>query len=289
MDDVIIVKFKGGLGNQMFQYALYKKLKKEGKRVKADLSHYSEEQESMPFVLEKVFPKIILERADKKETNYYTQKQNEMSFIKKGIAFFNWKARYYTSEKENGVFNKKVFSLRKGVVDGYWQSEKYFTDIKEELIDDFEFDIKDVKLQQYQQSIIPEAVSVHIRRGDYLKHPEIYGDICDLDYYKRAMDYLCEKLVNPQFYFFSDDLEWVKSVFNGYNITIVNRENYVLYQDWYDMFLMSKCKCNIIANSSFSWWGAWLNRNDEKLVIAPKNWFQGEETPDIWCPEWKRM
>lgn len=287
--DKLIIRFKGGLGNQMFQYAMYCKQKHLGKEVRADVSAYAEREGCMPFVLCDVFPRISLQLVKDEETAYYLAAQNKKNVLDKVIAAFWWQKRDYTSEKENGVFDKRVFSLKKGFLDGYWQTEKYFSDIREELLKAFQFEIADSSLRKYADRIRDNSVSVHVRRGDYLKFPDIYGGICGRDYYRKAMDFFCEQNPETVFYVFSDDKEWVQKAFNEYNAVVVEKDFFSDYDDWYDMYLMSQCNHNIIANSSFSWWGAWLNQNKNKQVVSPRKWFNGEKTSDIWCPEWIKM
>ncbi len=136
-----------------------------------------------------------------------------------------------------------------------------------------------------------KSISVHIRRGDYAndKVTNTYFGTCPLEYYKQAMDYMRSKVNNPIFYFFSDDIEWVKKEFN-------EDENFVFIsnpklQDYEELILMSQCSHNIIANSSFSWWGAWLNDNPAKLVVAPKKWMRVESNlqPNLIPEGWVRM
>ena len=287
--DKLIIRFKGGLGNQMFQYAMYCKQKHLGKQVCADVSAYTEREECMPFVLCDVFPQISLQLVKDEEAAYYLAAQNKKNILDKVIAAFWWQERDYTSEKENGVFDKRVFSLKKGFLDGYWQTEKYFSDIREEVLKDFQFKVADSSLKKYADKIRDNSVSVHVRRGDYLNFPDIYGGICGMDYYKKAMDFFCEKNPETVFYVFSDDKEWIQKAFREYNAVVVEKDFFSDYEDWYDMYLMSQCNHNIIANSSFSWWGAWLNQMKNKKVISPGKWFNGEKTSDIWCPEWIRM
>ena len=118
---------------------------------------------------------------------------------------------------------------------------------------------------------------------------EMYGNICTVEYYNRALKFVKEKLQNPIFYVFSDDLEWTKNNIKIPNANYISDTLFQDYQNWYDMFLMSCCHHNIIANSSFSWWGAWLNTNEDKVVISPNKWINGEHTKDIWCSSWIRM
>jgi hypothetical protein len=149
-------------------------------------------------------------------------------------------------------------------LNGYFQSERYFLDYKDEIIDLFDLPIDKVKKP------INNLTSVHVRRGDYLKLQN-YHNVLSMEYYLTAM-----KMLGGNFIFFSDDIDWVKSNFNGDNIFYSNNDNELL-----DLALMTLCDNNIIANSSFSWWGAYLNKNENKKVIAPKNWFGPNGPKDI--------
>ncbi len=289
MEDTIIVKFKGGLGNQMFQYALYYKLKQLGKNVKGDISHYTLYKNSMPFSLNKAFPEISLQYATQEEIDYYLNKQKVRSLWDKVEGKVLAKKRYYTSEKEEGMFEKGIFKVERGFLDGYWQTEAYFQGLREALLSQFQFNIDDKRLEEMGMHMPSKSVSVHVRRGDYLKFTEMYGDICSIEYYQRAIEYFYKKLENPIFYFFSDDIKWVKATFKTHNCVFVERQEFAKYSDWYDMFLMSRCQHNIVANSSFSWWGAWLNLNINQIVVAPKQWINGKTTKDLWCENWVRL
>lgn len=289
MDNTVIVRFKGGLGNQMFQYALYCKLKQLGKSVKGDISYYSLYQDSMPFSLEMAFPNISLEYAEQEEVDYYLDKQRRRSFWNKVEGKVFKKKRYYTSEKEEGEFEKGIFQVEKGLLDGYWQTEAYFPGVREELLKQFEFKVDDEKLLELEQNMPFKSVSLHVRRGDYLNNTELYGNICNIEYYQTAIRYFCKELGEPIFYIFSDDIDWTKSIFKQENCIFIEKKLFKDCKDWYDMFLMSRCRHNIIANSSFSWWGAWLNSNENHKVVAPKRWLNGRETKDIWCKDWIRL
>lgn len=166
------------------------------------------------------------------------------------------------------------------VLDGYFQSEKYFEDYKREIKDLFVVDDKNSKkfLKQFKSSKLP-ITSVHIRRGDYLNNSE-YHCICDLNYYKKAMDIIGES----NFIIISDDIEWVKNNIKGDNIFYSSLDN-----ELDDLALMTNCDNNIIANSSFSWWGAYLNPKLNKIIIAPKKWFGPKgpkDTQDIIPNGW---
>ena len=133
------------------------------------------------------------------------------------------------------------------------------------------------------------SVSIHVRRGDYLNgyYYETLGKICDIAYYQRAIGTIKERVDNPHFYIFSDDPDYVTENLTIENATFVNfnRGN----DSWQDMYLMSQCKHNIIANSTFSWWGAWLNNNPQKVVVAPSHWFANMDNDEIVLPEWIRL
>ncbi len=162
---------------------------------------------------------------------------------------------------------------------GYWQSEQYFASYKTQIRDTFAFKIgpADLLAGLVEQLSKPNAVSVHFRRGDYLTNTlanKVLGTL-PMDYYKKAIAIMRRELSNPFFYVFSDDTEWVKKIFpldDNYQIM----DHFSKELNHYDMLLMSKCAHHIIANSSYSWWGAWLNPQPRKLVIAPEQWFADE-------------
>ncbi len=159
---------------------------------------------------------------------------------------------------------------------GYWQNENYFSVKRSLILKLFNFKIEtQVKNFEIAHSIENSiSVSIHVRRGDYVINPstkQTHGT-CTLDYYYSAIDLLVKEVSNPVFFVFSDDLEWVRSNLElNYPHHFVDEKQY--FSDNVDMLLMSKCKHNIIANSSYSWWSAWLNSHNDKIVVAPKNWF----------------
>lgn len=136
------------------------------------------------------------------------------------------------------------------------------------------------------------SVSVHIRRGDYVtksRYNKTYAH-CTVKYYENAVDYIAKKFPNPHIYIFSDDTDWIKE-----NIKFPYETEYVTHNigqnSFEDIRLMSNCKHNVIANSTFSWWGAWLNQNSEKIVVCPDVWFQDSRIvqTDIYPKEWIRI
>jgi len=164
---------------------------------------------------------------------------------------------------------------------GYFQSEKYFLDCKDSIKHHFDFidELRDNSIKKDR-----ETCSIHVRRGDYLKFPD-HHPVQNKEYYSKSIEYMINRGVET-FYVFSDDIDWCRGFFSNYdNIKYVHGNI-----DIKDLCLMSICKNNIIANSSFSWWGAWLNNNPNKIVIAPYNWFGPSKkdvlTSDLYCPEW---
>lgn len=176
---------------------------------------------------------------------------------------------------------------------GTWQSEDYFFD-KQLIRNSFRFEV--LKISYKTHSIAKllmsgggDTVSVHVRRRDYLSQQFStgFGNCCPLDYYKRAINLIRGKFSDPKFVFFSDDMNWVIENLNVEDAIYVNHNHGC--DSWQDMYLMSLCDHNIIANSTFSWWGAWLNNNKNKVVIAPKKWWSTMEHDDVVPSSWIRL
>lgn len=179
--------------------------------------------------------------------------------------------------------------------EGYWQSEKYFKDFNIQIINDFAF--KNINILErgiYVNDILStNAVSIHVRRGDYVNNPVVnnfHGSL-STDYYEKAIKLVMDKVENPVFYVFSDDIHWVQlNMFKTYDINLIF---VITSSEEEDLFLMSKCKHNIIANSSFSWWGAYLNEYINKIIVAPKIWYKNIEanksTIDLIPSKWIRI
>ncbi len=283
-----IVKVIGGLGNQMFQYAFYKSLAEMGHEVKLDLGGFDYYHRHNGYELDKVF-NLSYKEATREEVELFVSGiPGVISNIKK--RFFNKKAYV----ERDISYKEEVFNIDGEVYyEGYWQSEKYFQCIRDLILKSYKFRVPlDGKNLDVSQKIQTEnSVGIHVRRGDYITNYDaarLHGGICDTAYYMRAVKTIGEKVPNPTYYIFSDDKEWVKE-----NLRIGNNLHYVDWnygEDSYrDMQLMSMCKHNIIANSSFSWWGAWLNRNPEKIIVAPLRWFNKREAKDIVPQNWLRV
>lgn len=282
--DELIISFSGGLGNQMFEYALYQIFEKQGKNVKADCSHYSIST-GMPFTLNKVFTKIRIndDFAEERKKIYSILAEIDRTLV------------YIEAEEDKFAYNPLLLDRERGYVVGYHQSFMYPDIVKKELIEDFEFDIKDneevLRILGKLKQRGGELVSVHVRRGDYLQGGAalMFGNICTGEYYQKAMDLIRSRVKKSVFCFFSNDIEWVKKEYGDMKAVFIEKKMFEKYQDWYDMYLMSQCRHNIIANSTFSWWGAWLNQNPDKIVIAPSKWVNDNVGRDI-CPDtWIRI
>jgi hypothetical protein len=269
-----IIKIVGGLGNQMFQYALYRSM--QAKKIKSLINIDSFINYRRPFCLQDVFPntKLLVDTE-----NQYAKYQDAMS------------VHQFFREEANGTYDPRVFEHGDASFYGYWQSEKYFKDIEQIIRSEFVFDVKDNSLKAFSEKVkeMRGAVSLQVRRGDYLNNPEVYCGICTIEYYNQAVAYVQSKVENPCFLILSDDKEWVKKNLHIENAIYVEENMFDEYSDWYDMYIMTCCKHNIIANSSFGWWGAWLNGNPDKIVIAPDRWFNNEDTLDIWCDGWIKI
>ena len=200
----------------------------------------------------------------------------------------------YVSES-GFAYHKEFMSYPKNTyMEGFWQSEKYFKDIESTIKSDFTFNenlnAENTKWKDKINAV--NSVSIHVRRGDYVsnKNTNTHHGTSDLAYYKRAVDKLAETETGLELFVFSDDLDWCKTNFN-FKFPINFVDTNVLINYHLDMHLMSCCQHNIIANSSFSWWGAWLNTNPTKKVIAPQKWFNDNsiDTSDLIPETWMKL
>ena len=264
-----IVKIQGGLGNQMFQYAFgYALHKKFEAKVCYDISLYNNQNETdtytaRDFLLKKAFG-INPPLSDKNSLKF------KMWFKIKKICGI--KTQHFIDPEKgyiNNIFKKNTF------YNGYWQDEMYFKEYKNYLIKLYtprSFTSNSLHWRKIIKECDKPTVSVHFRRGDYVQknHVNSIHGVCDNEYYQKALDYLNNILNDYIIFVFSDDINWVKDNFN------FKKETYFIDNidfPWEEMYLQSTCQHNIIANSSFSWWGAWLNINPEKINIGPLKWY----------------
>lgn len=276
-----LIKMIGGLGNQMFIYAFYLQMRKRFPGTRIDLSdmrHYHAHNgyeldrvfgisdrefciaKPLKKVLEFLFFKVILERKQNLETMEAFTKSYAYPFL------------YFK---------------------GFYQSERFFKDVEGEVRQAFAFDLNKANAEsqtlarQIQEN--PHAVSLHVRRGDYMepKFYKRYGTVCSQAYFQRAVEMMLAQVPQAHFYIFSDDVEWVQQNLRLPRATVVSCNRGA--DSWQDMMLMSLCRHNIICNSTFSWWGAWLNANPEKRVIAPSRWLADTDMPYIIPETWIKV
>ncbi len=290
---MVISKLIGGLGNQLFQYAAGKRLAITlGTQLKFDITGLVD----INYVAQRRFALDVFcledSIASAGELKPFTNPKRRMfnTLIKKK----NNRIDGYIKEA-HFHFDPGILSLGDNVyLDGYWQSEKYFLDVESEIRRLLKIirEPEGENLRLLDQIKGNNAISVHVRRGDYVKNQSAlqFHGLCNIDYYQHAAKYIAEKIENPIFFVFSDEPDWASKNLNlPYKMVIVNHND--IRKGYEDLRLMSSCQHHIIANSTFSWWGAWLNPSKEKIVVAPKRWFNdpGVNTKDI-CPDsWVRI
>ncbi len=281
---MVIIQLKGGMGNQMFQYALYKQLKKLGRDVKIDdVNGFIGDKLRVP-VLQNIG--VEYDRATPEEVIEITDSRMDiLSRIRRKLTG----RKTFRIDEESGIFDPRILEVEHAYLVGYWQSDKYFPDedVVRQLREDFEKRPQEIMQDSVswttlQQVECCESVSLHVRRTDYIdkEHNHIHN-ICSETYYKNAIDEVRNKFPNAVFFIFTDDKEWCKKHFRGPNFFVVDLDE-ANKTDIAEMTLMSKCKHHIIANSSFSWWAAWLNDDPSKMVIAPNKWINNKAMDDIY-------
>ena len=277
---MIIIKVMGGLGNQLQQYALYKKLESMGKEVRLDVSWFRDQQMQADVLAKRAleldyFDKLSYREATTEEIRsvlgrLWEEKESLIAKIK-------WKLKQAANPcfTENDMYHEEIFSFTDKYLVGYWACEKYYADILDTLRETICFP----QSSNEQNSLHNEetirkmeecdSVSVHIRRGDYLDpaNRAMFGGICTDIYYQTAIAFIKEKYPRAKFFLFSDDTAYVQEKYQGDEYEIIDWNHGT--ESFYDMMLMSHCKHNICANSTFSFWGARLNRNKTKIMIRP--------------------
>ncbi len=277
---MLIVKVMGGLGNQLQQYAFYKKLESLGKDVRLDVSWfrnldiqgkvYAERDLELDY-----FEGISYREATKEEIRsilgrLWEEEESVISKLKRKI--FPAKNPCFVESEQ---YHPEVYDFTDKYLTGYFACEKYYADILPKLRTEIKFPVmenqenlakNEAVIRRMQET---DSVSVHIRRGDYLDaaNAELFGGICTEEYYQAAISYLKERFPKARFFFFSDDSAYVKEHYTGEDSEIIDW-NYGK-ESFYDIMLMSQCKHNICANSTFSFWGARLNENPSKIMIRP--------------------
>jgi hypothetical protein len=281
----------GGLGNQMFQYAAGRAIALRRRvPLKLDASEFQNGNNR----------KFRLNEFNIKGSIISSQEIDSFkkSATSRAVLLLNKLRPYYRQSfiKESCFsFDANILRApRRVYLNGYWQSEKYFKDIELQLRSEFTVNKKlqgrnaEMAQQITQQ---PAAVSLHIRRGDYASNPDTnrFHGTCSLDYYRNAVAKLVSMGAQLHFFVFSDDIPWAQANLKlDCPLTFVSHNGAADYED---LRLMSLCRHHIIANSSFSWWGAWLCVNPNKVVIAPRKWFSGaaHDTRDLIPASWLQL
>ena len=268
---MIIIQVAGGLGNQMQQYALYQKLLSLGKEAKLDISWFTQEARQ-----DKVYAKRQLELAYFEHLPYEACTEEEKkALIGDGSLLAKVKGKLFPGTKklfqETDMYHPEIFEFEDKYLCGYFACEKYYADILGELREKIKFPVstnpENGRLAKQMQE--QESVSIHIRRGDYLdpENAAMFGGICTEDYYAGAIREMKRMYPRAQFYLFSDDADYVRNTYVGEEYTVVDVNHG--RDSFYDIWLMSQCKHNICANSTFSFWGARLNANSDKVMMRP--------------------
>lgn len=281
---MIITTLTGGIGNQMFQYAVGKKLAKiNNTELVLDISFFPyfnfQIIKRIPIyhmILKHFIPSFIVNKVVK-----------EVGLRNYSLDNFNIKYKYKTKhpvelnkfdERYEHEYSDEVFKLKNNThISGYWECAEYVDDIMNELREDF----TPKKLFDCPVNTLCNSVALHVRRGDLL-NPYEYKSPCDYEFYIQAIRFMEENVTTPVFYVFSDDIEWCKEnlVFNSPVMFVSGYKNYQ------DLYSMSQCKHHIIANSTFSWWAANLGKHPKQIVVAPKTWFKTSYPDQLVSNSW---
>lgn len=285
---MVIIQVMGGLGNQLQQYALYRKFVRMGVEARLDMSWFhkasreSEVTERNPEL--NYFDRLIYETCTEEEKKELIGGDGLAGKLRRKLlpGSIKW-------FQESKMYHPEILEFQDMYLSGYFACEKYYRDILYDLREKIQFPQSDnpenLRLAKEMEGSL--SVSVHVRRGDYLnqENSKMFGNICTDAYYDKALNVMRSKFREARFYIFSDDIPYVKEKYKGEEYTIVDLNHG--RDSFYDMWLMSLCKHNICANSTFSFWGARLNANENKMMIRPtihKNSqiFVKEEMEDLW-------
>jgi len=307
----LVVQLVGGLGNQLFQYAAARKIALAyNLNLKIDkitsysnalseriygLSHFKIQGDLVNFhELEYIRKKGRYCRYGIKLISHFYKQSDKLNTLRlfcPGYLYLDEANVYDYLLGAKGRINKDIY------LQGYFASEKYFIDIREIILEE----VKSKSMYSAKTQLMAEqtrnsnSISLHVRRGDYVNKPstsKVFAS-CTIEYYLKAIDIITKSIDKPHLYIFSDEPRWVKENMNfEYPTTYISHNT---TNDYEDLFLMSQCKHNIIANSTFSWWGAWLNINPDKIVIAPKIWFKNLQDnnrinfSDLYPQQWIKI
>lgn len=289
---MVVTELRGGLGNQLFQYAAGLGLSQlSHTKLLLDCSFLENSRQST----ETTYRIYELDKFMLSESNANDRllaKFTPHSLWQKAIHLFS---NGKIVEEKGFSFNPSFFSLRGDIyLRGYWQSEKYFKPVETLLRERLKFrnELREPNKEWADRINSMNSVSVHIRRGDYVSDPKInsYHGVLSIDYYLRGIAEMRRQVTDAHFFVFSDDVAWAKD-----HLQLEPHCEFITgnsgTQAWEDLKLMSLCKHHIIANSSFSWWGAWLNPSQDKVVISPSEWFANKsiDISDLIPTGWIRL
>ena len=286
---MVVSRLIGGLGNQMFQYATGRSLSiVNDSELKLDVSGYKSYTLHNGFELD-LFNIRAGVATDDEVSSLVNVRSRLFRFISKKLRLKN-KSHFF---EKSFSYDPNFFNIKHSVyIDGYWQSYKYFESIDSQLRAELtpKNALSGFNLDVSQQIAKVNAVSLHIRRGDYVSNQatnKVHGFL-GIGYYEKAIQIISNKVSEPYFFVFSDDIAWARE-----NLQLTNKVRFIEHNrcqnSYEDMRLMSLCKHHIIANSSFSWWGAWLGQNPNKIVLYPVKWFatNDRDISTLCPPEWK--
>ena len=289
---MIVSHLIGGLGNQMFQYAVGRsRALALGVGLRLHVADFPDYGLHHGFELDRVFDGLF-QPASKDEVHSILEWRS-CQRCRRVL-----KHRYFSALRGTQFVVEPAFRYWPGILSiqdssyllGYWQSEKYFLDIQQIIRSDFTFkqELTKQNAELAERMAKCNAVSLHVRRGDYANNPKTNAahGLCSLSYYRAAINHIAEHVDLPEFFIFSDDIAWANENLEiGFPCTYVDHNQGI--ESHNDMRLMSLCRHHIIANSSFSWWGAWLNSRADKIVVAPQRWFtNGNNTADLLPEGW---
>lgn len=277
---MVSVCLQAGLANQMFCYAFARGLKAKGLDVYIDQHNFKpREQWAFEFVrIQDAFPNIDIHSTPENKFKYSCTTGRKGTFLRKFLNIFG-REKYIIEPVFSYVPGMEKKATKDSNFVGLWQTEKYFEHCKEDVRKNFTFlpfdEPKNIEICNKMMN--ENSVAIHVRKGADYQKDVLYLGICSKEYYDRSIAYIKECVADPVFYVFTDNHNWVKENIKDIEYTLVDWNPTSTKKNFRDMQLMSCAKHNIIANSTYSWWGAWLNTNPDKIVIAPDPWFN----PDI--------
>lgn len=301
---MIVVNINAGLANQMFHYAFGRGLIAKGFDVYFDQTNFKpRSQMTCEFVqLQDVFPCIELKKMPEghfkwvfpPKGNWFTTKYQ--SFMRK-LHNFIGDETYIMEHSFSYIEGMEKYAKKNCIYRGFWQSEKYFMHCEQDIRRQFSFPPFDEKknIEIANRMSQENSIAIHFRKGkDYLYQGGMADGVCGTEYYHKAVEYIKKHIENPIFYVFTDNVDWVKENIHGFDYLFVDWNEVSGKKNFRDMQLMSCAKHNIIGNSTYSWWGAWLNVNPNKIVIAPEKWFGNNPSlffakQDIVCDSWVKL